>query len=137
MLSHQKTDQISRTVSSMTLDGRRLTADMTLVLTRAVARSDAEALAAEVASTIDGILSGLIVQGQAPLTASQLEVSASAQSRTHGKVERIRITSLRLAVPAGPGPSGAPRPPPTAPPVRAGMSPVSAPPPSAPRAMGP
>src|SRR5689334_13980937 len=109
MLSQQKTDQISRTVSSLTLDGRRLTAEMTIVLTRAIARGEAEALATEVAATVDGILSGLIVQGQAPLTASQLEATASAQSRTQGKIGRIRITSLRLAVPASPAQSGVPR----------------------------
>src|SRR5438105_501992 len=119
MLSQQKTDQISRTVSSLTLDGRRLTAEMTVVLTRAIARGEAEALAAEVASTIDGILSALIVQGQAPLTASQLEATASVQSRTHGKIERIRITSLRLAVPASPGQYSAPR----QPPPQSGMNP--------------
>src|SRR5690349_20408053 len=100
MLSQEKTDRISRMVSSVTLDGRRLTAEMTLVLTRAIAHGEAVALAAEVASTIDGILSALIVQGQAPLTASQLEAMASAQSRTQGKIERIRITSLRLAIPS-------------------------------------
>src|SRR4051794_179409 len=109
MLSQHKTDQISRTVSSLTLDGRRLTAEMTLMLHRAIARNEAEALATEVAATIDSILSSQIVQGQTPLTAPELEASAIALARGIGKVAKIRITSLRLSVPAGPAASGAPR----------------------------
>lgn len=115
MFSQQKTDSVTRSVSSLTLDGRKLTADVSILLHRAMGRSDAEALATQVAGIVDDILSGQIIQGQAPLSASDLEAMTLAKAKGLAKVGKVRITSLRLSVPAqGPVPSV--RPAPTRPP---------------------
>ncbi|HEX4337656.1 MAG TPA: hypothetical protein VH062_17200 [Polyangiaceae bacterium] len=101
MFSQQKTDSVTRSVSSRTLDGRKLTAEVSILLNRAMGRSDAEALATQVAGIVDDILAAQIIQGQAPLTANDLEQLTLAKAKGLGKIARVRISSLRLSVPAG------------------------------------
>jgi len=112
MFSQHKTDSVTRSVSSRTLDGRKLTADVTIVLHRAMGRSDAEALATQVAGIVDDILGAQIILGQAPLTAADLEAMTLAKAKGLGKVANVRISSLRLSVPP-PGQVPSVRAPPT------------------------
>jgi hypothetical protein len=122
MFSQPKTDSVTRSVASVTLDGRKLTAEVSILLHRAMGRSDAEALATQVAGIVDEILSAQIVQGQAPLTASELEALTLAKAKGLGKVARVRITSLRLSVPPATGYVPTVRPAPTKPPDRTASS---------------
>ncbi|HVW26753.1 MAG TPA: hypothetical protein VHC69_15400 [Polyangiaceae bacterium] len=116
MFSQPKTDSVTRSVASVTLDGRKLTAEVSILLHRAMGRSDAEALATQVAGIVDDILGAQIVQGQIPLTASELETLTLAKAKGLGKVARVRITSLRLSVPPATGHVPSVRPAPSKPP---------------------
>jgi hypothetical protein len=118
MFSQPKTDSVTRSVASVTLDGRKLTAEVSILLYRAMGRGDAEALATQVAGIVDDILSAQIVQGQAPLTAGELEALTLAKAKGLGKVARVRITSLRLSVPPASAHVPTARPAPTKPPDR-------------------
>src|SRR5262245_14259524 len=126
MRPNDKIDSISRSVSSLTLDGRRLTAEISIALNRALSRGDAETIGSEVAGIVDGMLGAHIVQGQAPLTAFDLEVMTQNRTKTLGKVAKVRITGLRLSVPPA-AHQASTRPMPSKPPDR---RPISSTPPS-------
>jgi hypothetical protein len=99
MLSQHKIDSLTRSVSSVTLDGRRLTADVSIQFQRPMSRGDAETLGGEVANIVDEILGAQIIQGQTPFTATDLEAMTTARIKGT-KIAKFRVVSLRLAVPA-------------------------------------
>lgn len=93
-----KCESVSRTVSSLTLDGRRLIAEVTVVFRRPLAQADADAIGEDAAGAIDSILGEQIVQGQAALEAAQLEGMALARMKPNSRIAALRVLHLRAPV---------------------------------------
>ncbi len=121
-----KCESVSRTVSSLTLDGRRLVAEVTVVFRRPLAQADADAIGDDAAGAIDSILGEQIVQGQAALEPTQLEGMALARMKPNSRIAALRVLHLRAPVPTLRSGAPAPRP------VSSGRPAASVAPPSRP-----
>jgi hypothetical protein len=87
-------------VSSQSLDGKRVTAEIHIEFVRELGTNMAEAIGDQVFAIVDGILSELIVQNHVPISGAELEEQATARlGSTSSKVDTIRVTRLRLAEP--------------------------------------
>jgi hypothetical protein len=94
-----KADSIARTVSALSLDGRRLSADVRIGFRRPLTQSDADLVADDVARTIDAILGEQIVQGEAALSATELEAQTLARAKqSASKIATLQIQRLRTTV---------------------------------------
>ena len=94
VISQRKPGTFTRTVASTTLDGRRLTAEVSVAL----GGRPSEELAGQVVRIVDEILSSQIVQGQKPLTAEELELMTLERTTMFTKAAQIRVVNLRLSV---------------------------------------
>jgi hypothetical protein len=95
-----KADCVKRIVSSLSLDGKRLTAEINVEFVRELGTNTAEAIGDQVFSIVDGILSELIVQNQIPISSTELEERTMARlGSTSSKIDTIRVTRVRLAEP--------------------------------------
>jgi hypothetical protein len=128
-----KIDSIDRTVSSLSLDGRRLSVDIRVEFRRSLPPNEANQVGDDVARAIDSILSEQIVQGQNALGSSELEVMTLARAKLSApKIKTLQIRHLRTTVhgpaapaPASPRPEGPAQPRRSVTPTPASHSPVS------------
>lgn len=98
-----KVPSVKRTVSSLTLDGKRLMAEIDIEFVRDLGLNTAEAIGDQVFAITDAILGEQIVQSRVHLKAAELEDLIHARlGATSGKVEQVRVHRLRVAATSAP-----------------------------------
>jgi hypothetical protein len=98
-----KVESVKRIVSSVSLDGKRLTADVDVEFVRELGLNTAEAIGDQVFAIVDGILGEQIVQSQVAIQPSAIEELVYARlGSTASKVEHVRVIRLRSGAAGAP-----------------------------------
>jgi hypothetical protein len=88
---------VKRVVSSLSLDGKRLTAEISVEFVRQLNMSMADAIGDQVYSIVDTILSEQIVQSRVPISAADVEQKALIRlGSTASKISAIHVTRLKV-----------------------------------------
>jgi hypothetical protein len=98
-----KVESVKRIVTSLSLDGKRLTAEIDVEFVRELGLNTAEAIGDQVFAIVDSILGEQIVQSQVAIKPSDIEERIYARlGSTTSKVEQVRVHRLRVAAPGAP-----------------------------------
>src|ERR1041384_3111099 len=93
----QSKSSMSRLVSTLSLDGDRISAELLVTFHRALSSATAESIADEIARATDEVLGEQISQGEVPLTKEELIHKVQARlSSGAARVTEIEIKSLQI-----------------------------------------
>src|SRR5690348_12753064 len=93
----QSKSSMSRLVSTLSLDGDRISAELLVTFHRALSNATAESIADEIARATDEVLGEQISQGEVPLTKEELVSKVQARlSSGAARVTEIEVKSLQI-----------------------------------------